>query len=292
MRSYIFHFLTALKYHPDRNKEEGANVKFQKIGEAFEVLGDQEKRANYDAASRKNHLSAASATASDLFAHFFSDTSHFDHYSSSSSSDEDDLFHLFSNIPKRPRYHPPSPPYKQQSIKRTLPVSLNDLYTGTTKRMKVTKTVFDSHGFPASTDKILTIRVVPGWKSGTKVRFPGEGDASVTGEAQDIEFEIVEKPHPVYTRHEDNLHTTMTLTLLQALTGFKKELTTLDGKTITVEEPEGTIIHSGQEKILIGEGMPNYHTGEKGDLIITFQVELPTVLSDNQRAALKKVLVN
>lgn len=283
--------MTALKFHPDRNKEEGANVKFQKIGEAFEILGDPEKRANYDA-TRNDHSSAAVERARDLFAHFFSDSPPFDHYSSSSSDDED-LFDFFrNNIPKRPRYHPPSPPYKHQSIKRTLPVSLNDLYTGTTKRMKVTKTIFDGRGFPASTDKILTVRVVPGWKSGTKVRFPGEGDVLLTGEAQDIEFEIVEKPHPVFTRHEDNLHTTMTLTLLQALTGFKKELTTLDGKTITVEEPEGTIIHSGQEKILIGEGMPNYHTGEKGDLIITFQVELPTALTDNQRAALKKVLIN
>ncbi len=38
-----------MKYHPDRNKEEGANVKFQKIGEAFEVLSDNGKRAEYDA---------------------------------------------------------------------------------------------------------------------------------------------------------------------------------------------------------------------------------------------------
>lgn len=150
--------------------------------------------------------------------------------------------------------------------------------------MKVTKTIFDEYGRSIPSDKILTINVVPGWKSGTKIRFPGEGSTS----SQDIEFEIKEKPHPVYTRHEDNLHTNMTLSLVEALTGFRKELTTLDGKTITVEE--SSIIHSGQEKIMIGEGMPNYHTGEKGDLIITFRVEFPAFLNDNQRAVLKKVL--
>lgn len=285
--------MVALKYHPDRNKEEGSNVKFQKIGEAFEVLSDKSKREEYDSSRnptkrRKfNNNDMFGGSAEDLFAHFFEGTG------VSSSSDDDDFFSFFSN--KSSDYHrpaPPSPPYKPQSVKRSLPVSLDDLYTGTTKRLKVTRTIFDKSGRTVPSDKILSINVVPGWKSGTKVRFPGEGDTLSTGEVQDIEFEIKEKPHATYTRRDDNLYTTMNLTLLEALTGFKKDLTKLDGSTVSIEENEGSVVHSGQEKILIGEGMPNYKTGEKGDLIVQFQVEFPKSLTAEQRDVLKQVLVN
>ncbi|KAI8137203.1 DnaJ domain-containing protein, partial [Fennellomyces sp. T-0311] len=97
-------------------------------------------------------------------------------------------------------------PQKPPAIKRPLPISLEDLYKGCTKRLKVTRKIRDgATGRPMNTDKILTINVKPGWKAGTKIRFPGEGDELENGQTQDIEFIVEEKPHPTFKREGDNL---------------------------------------------------------------------------------------
>lgn len=307
----------ALKFHPDRNKEQGAHEKFQKIGEAFEVLSDKKKRQQYDQNQYTNnqdnfgyYYNTSHATAEDLFTQFFNNSRFA--CDTSSSDDDDDIFTLFGSGRPRNNFNKgatrrsrtttsfattlPSPPYyyqqKPQSVKRKLPVSLDDLYTGTTKRLKVTRTLYDQHsGQSCASDKILTINVVPGWKSGTKIRFPGEGDTcSTSGSQQDIEFEIQEKLHATFTRKGDNLYMTMHVSLLEALTGFQKDLIKLDGTPLSITQREDEIVHSGQEKIMIGEGMPNYKTGEKGDLIVQFQVDFPKSLAAEQRETLKKVL--
>ncbi|KAI9365059.1 DnaJ domain-containing protein [Pilaira anomala] len=281
----------ALEYHPDRNKQEGAKLKFQKIAEAFEILSDKSKRQQYDARQQyqDNNSPPLSTYSNDiytgfspeeLFAQFFQTTPH-----SPFSSDDDDFFSFFH------QQAPPSPPpQKPRSVKRSLPVSLDDLYTGTTKRLKVSRTIYNKQGRTVPSDKVLTVNVLPGWKSGTKIRFPDEGDQFPNGERQDIEFEIKEKPHPVFTRKGCNLYTTMTISLLEALTGFRKEIKRLDGSSLIVQEPESSITQSGQEKIIIGEGMPNYKSGEKGDLFLRFQVEFPKSLTPKQRETLKSVL--
>ncbi|KAI8064333.1 uncharacterized protein B0P05DRAFT_590158 [Gilbertella persicaria] len=280
----------ALKYHPDRNKEASAKLHFQQISEAFEVLNDKKKRREYDlerSSSKGNN--EFPYFAEDLFAQFFSNTRPYS--PSSSASDEDDF--LFNDMyGSRDSFHqsPPSSPlsssYKPKSIKRPLHVSLDDLYTGTTKRLKVTRTLANQ-----TTDKILTVNVKPGSKQGSKICFPGEGDTLPSGAQQDIEFEIQEKPHDVYTRQGDNLYMTLRITLLEALTGFKKTIKKLDGTTTLITSSENRIIQTGHEDILIGEGMPKEQSGERGDLIVRYQVEYPESLTIKQRQVLKKVLV-
>ncbi|KAI8977136.1 hypothetical protein BDF20DRAFT_821080 [Mycotypha africana] len=179
---------------------------------------------------------------------------------------------------------------KPPAIKRPFPISLEDLYKGATKRLKVTRKLRDgATGRPVTTDKILTINVKPGWKAGTKIRFPGEGDELENGQTQDIEFIVEEKPHPVYKREGDNLRMTIQLTLVEALTGFKKTIKTLDDRTLSVNNTK-SVIHSGQESRVANEGMPNSKTGKKGDLIITYDVKFPTSLTDSQKEAIKKAL--
>ncbi|KAG1474610.1 hypothetical protein G6F56_000255 [Rhizopus delemar] len=187
-------------------------------------------------------------------------------------------------------FQQPQEPEKPPAIKRPFPVSLEDIYAGCTKRLKVTRKLRDSAtGRAVQTDKILTITVKPGWKAGTKIRFPGEGDELENGTTQDIEFILEEKPHAVFKREGDNLRMTIQLTLLEALTGFQKKIKTLDDRTLSVNNTK-SVIQSGQESRVSGEGMPNSKTGKKGDLIITYDVKFPTALNDSQKQQLKNVL--
>ncbi|KAI8890707.1 DnaJ-domain-containing protein [Backusella circina FSU 941] len=181
-------------------------------------------------------------------------------------------------------------PQKPPAIKRPLLLSLEDLYKGTVKRLKVTRKIRDpSSGNPTTSDKILTINVKPGWKPGTKIRFPGEGDEFENGMKQDIEFVVEEKPHPIYKRESDNLRIKVRLSLAEALTGFKKAIKTLDDRTLSINNSK-SVIHPGQESRVSNEGMPNSKTGKKGDLIITYEVDFPSSLTDEKKELIKKAL--
>ncbi|KAI7828863.1 hypothetical protein BC939DRAFT_52294 [Gamsiella multidivaricata] len=182
-----------------------------------------------------------------------------------------------------------SAPEKPPALVRTLAVSLEDLAKGVTKRLKVTRKVRDGSG--RSADKILTVDVKPGWKAGTKIRFPNEGDEYPNGTTQDIEFVLEEKPHPVFTRRGDDLIVELELTLLEALTGFSKTVKTLDGRTLPVSASGSRVIQPSQEEKFPGEGMPiSKKPGQKGDLIVRFVVKFPTQLTPAQKEGLKKIL--
>jgi DnaJ family protein B protein 4 len=190
----------------------------------------------------------------------------------------------------RPQQHH-AEPEKPPALERSLAVSLEDLAKGVTKRLKVTRKVTN----PASgrtSDKILTIDVKPGWKAGTKIRFPREGDEYPNGAIQDIVFTLEEKPHPVFTRKGDDLVMSLELTLLEALTGgFSKVVKTLDGRSLPISASSSRIIQPGQEERFPGEGMPiSKKPGQKGDLIVKFAVKFPTTLTAAQKTELKKIL--
>lgn len=189
----------------------------------------------------------------------------------------------------RPQQH--AEPEKPPALERPLAVSLEDLAKGVTKRLKVTRKVTN----PASgrtSDKILTIDVKPGWKAGTKIRFPREGDEYPNGALQDIVFTLEEKPHPVFTRKGDDLVVSLELTLLEALTGgFSKVIKTLDGRSLPISASSSRIIQPGQEERFPGEGMPiSKKPGQKGDLIVKFVVKFPTTLTAAQKAEIKRIL--
>ncbi|KAI7905106.1 uncharacterized protein BX663DRAFT_501744 [Cokeromyces recurvatus] len=277
----------ALKFHPDRNKDKLAKCQFQQISEAFEVLSNKRKYCPYDEDSRTtcsfNNHDDTSLSPEELFAHLFSDTAAASYSSSSSSSDEDDFYDLFDQVCDPPYHYQQKP----QSVKRSLPISLSDLYTGTTKRLKVTRQLLNK----TTTNKILSVHIQPGSKQGTKLYFPGEGDALPSGQNQDIEFEIQEKPHEIFTRKGDHLYTTLQISLLEALTGFEKSIPKLDGSSYLIKI-QNRIIQTGQKEIIHGEGMPNMLTGKKGDMIVQFQVQFPETLTEEQCRTLKSVFTS
>jgi len=180
-------------------------------------------------------------------------------------------------------------PRKEKPIMTKLNCTLEELYTGCTKKMKITKTLVDENGKRVQAEKILTLQVKPGWKSGTKITFPEEGDEAPGVIPSDVIFVLEEKPHLYFKRDGDTLIYTANISLAQALTGVKIELPTLDGRRLNVEIRD--VISPGFQKIIPGEGMPLQKNPEqKGNLVIKFNIKFPMSLSDEQKKRLKEIL--
>lgn len=142
--------------------------------------------------------------------------------------------------------------------------------------------------------QVLEINVLPGWKSGTKVRFPRAGNEQPTGESQDLVFVVEEKPHARFTRDGNDLIVTQKLPLVEALTGEggKKTIEQLDGRKLQVSVPGG-VVKPGQQTTLSGEGMPVRKEGQvrkKGNLIVKWEIVFPDRLTPSQKEGIKKVL--
>ncbi|KAJ7707499.1 hypothetical protein B0H17DRAFT_1032893 [Mycena rosella] len=192
--------------------------------------------------------------------------------------------------PSRRRASPQKAPAAPTEITRPLKLSLAELYAGTTKRLKVGRRLLDG----SSEDKVLEIQVQPGWKSGTKVRFPHAGNEQPGGEAQDLVFVVEEKPDGAFERRGDDLVCRVQISLLDALAGNggKKIVEALDGRKLQVGVPQG-VVKPGQETTMLGEGMPIRKDGSvkrKGDLIVKWDVVFPDRITPAQKEGLRKVL--
>ncbi|KIJ51438.1 hypothetical protein M422DRAFT_158495 [Sphaerobolus stellatus SS14] len=185
----------------------------------------------------------------------------------------------------------PNGPTGPAEITKPLKVSLEDLYAGTTKRLKVGRRLLSG----ATEEKILEIEVQPGWKAGTKVRFPHAGNEQPpTGEAQDVVFVVEEKPHPRFTRDGNDLIAKIQIPLVDALTGTgtTQTLEMLDGRKMRLTPPAG-IVKPGTETRTSGEGMPIRKGGvgkSRGDLIVKWEVSFPDRLTPAQKEGLRKIL--
>jgi DnaJ family protein B protein 4 len=174
-----------------------------------------------------------------------------------------------------------------QPVHHPIRLTLEELYTGVTKKLKVTRRLLDG----GTTEKILTIQVKPGWKVGTKIKFSGEGDELPGGKAQDIEFTIEEAPHARFRRSGDDLVIALEISLSESLCGFSRTVQMLDGRNLRVST--AAISPPNHEMRFGGEGMPNSKTGIKGDLLVRCNVRYPPSsyrLTDAQKEQLKQAL--
>ncbi|KAI9007993.1 hypothetical protein BC832DRAFT_401958 [Gaertneriomyces semiglobifer] len=181
-------------------------------------------------------------------------------------------------------------PRAQTSVQRQLPVSLEDLYTGTTKRLKVTRRNLNG----TTSEKVLTIQIKPGWKAGTKIKFANEGDELPDGSTQDIEFIIAEKEHPRFKRDGDKLRSEISIELWEAMCGFSKKIQHLDGRMVEITGGQGSSpVKPGSSIVLSGEGMPvSKMPGKKGDLIVKVNVRFPDHVTPAQKDGIKRLFAS
>lgn len=125
--------------------------------------------------------------------------------------------------------------------------------------------------------KILDVHIDKGMKDGQKITFSGEGDQDPEIEPGDIVIVLDEKEHPVFKRNGLDLAMEMNIKLVEALCGFEKAVTTLDGRVLVVQSFVGDIIKPRDVKCVLNEGMPVLRDPySKGRLIVQFNVEFPS----------------
>jgi DnaJ family protein B protein 11 len=100
-------------------------------------------------------------------------------------------------------------------------------------------------------------------------------------------FVIHEIPHPVFKREKNDLHTNLVISLKEALLGFKKQITHLDGHQVTIKK-EG-VVQPGDVIKIKEEGMPVHQTSEKGDLYVKIEIKFPELLTEKQKES--KILI-
>ncbi|XP_073000655.1 uncharacterized protein [Typha latifolia] len=312
--------------NPNNKKE--AEAKFKQISEAYEVLSDAQKRAVYDQYGEEGlkgqvpppgYGGAGGGTtffsggggngpttfrfnprsADDIFAEFFGFSSPFGGMGGRGGGMRggsrfpggmfgDDVFGSGSAYGGEGSVNSQRP-QKAAAIENRLPCSLEDLYKGTTKKMKISREIADASGRTMPVEEILTIDIKPGWKKGTKITFPEKGNEAPNIIPADIVFIIDEKPHDVFTREGNDLIITQNISLVEALTGYTVHLTMLDGQNLTI--PINSIIHPGYEEVVRREGMPiPKDPSKRGNLRIKFNIKFPSRLTPDQKAGIKRLL--
>ncbi|MGH0148345.1 UNVERIFIED_CONTAM: hypothetical protein FKN15_012890 [Acipenser sinensis] len=193
------------------------------------------------------------------------------------------------------RRHPAEPLHRRGKLQdapvvHELRVSLEEIFHGCTKRMKITRRRLNPDGRTArSEDKILHIVIKRGWKEGTKITFPKEGDETPENIPADIAFVLKDKPHPHFKRDGSNIIYSTTICLKEALCGCTVNIPTIDNRVIPL--PCTDIIKPGTVKRLRGEGLPFPKSPtQRGDLIVEFKVRFPDRIPPQSREILKQHL--
>ncbi|ESQ35749.1 hypothetical protein EUTSA_v10007652mg [Eutrema salsugineum] len=182
-----------------------------------------------------------------------------------------------------------TPPKKPPAVEKKLECTLEELCHGGVKNIKITRDIISDEGLIKKQEETLRVNIKPGWKKGTKITFEGAGSEKPGYLPEDITFVVEEKRHPLFKRRGDDLEIAVEIPLLKALTGCKLSVPLLSGESMSISV--GEVIFHGFEKAIKGQGLPNAkEEGKRGDLKITFLVNFPKELSQEQRSMAYEVL--
>jgi curved DNA-binding protein len=273
----------ARKYHPDLNpNDKEANKKFQEVNEANEVLSDADKRKKYDQYGENwQHADAYEAQQQQGGGRPHSGYSGgggtgggFNYENFGEGGDFSDYFQsMFGNMNGGGRGKKAK--YRGQDFSSELHLNLLDV----TEPQKQTLNV---------KGKNIRITIPAGVENGQTIKIAGHGGAgSNGGPAGDLLITFVIKDDAKFKRDGNNLHTTVNIDLYTAVLGGEVIAETLTGK-VKVPVKAGT--QNGAKVKLKGKGMPVYKKeNEFGDLYLSYQIEIPTELTDKQKELFKEL---
>lgn len=259
----------AREYHPDVSKHADAENRFKEVAEAYEVLHNAEKRAEYDelrqARSRSQH---AGSTSGDAGAHAQSDQDFADFFSS--------IFGRGSS----PFGRGEPPGRKGRDVEMELPVFLEETLSEQTKPVEYVLSYHDERGQLQEARKSLNVKIPAGVSDGERIRLKGQGTPGIgNAPAGDLYLHIRLVPHPLFDVEGHNLIVTVPLAPWEAALGGKVTVPTLTGKIQMTIQPNS---QTGQRLRVKGKGLVGKHG--TGDLFAVLKVVMPKHSDDTSKA--------
>ncbi len=275
----------ARKYHPDLNRDDSeAEDKFKAIGEAYEVLGDEEKRKRYDqyGSAWKQAQNTGSAPPGwegfNFEAARNNEGADFEFGSSGFSS----FFDMLFGQQGRPHWNRQRgaasrgesfPSSRGSDREATLAVTLEDLAVGGQRSLSITDPNTGQR-------KSLKVKIPPGVLPGQKIRLANQGEPGMGGQPGDLFLKLESAPHPRFRLDGRDLHAKVPITPWEAALGVTASVPTLQ-EPVEIRIPPGS--SSGRRIRLTGRGLPN-PKGSAGDLYIELKVVVPEQPSETEKA--------
>ena len=263
----------ALKWHPDKNQgNTEAEEKFKEISEAYIILKDPDKRAQYDQFGHsafegggQGGMNMDMNAFDDLFSNIFK----------GGGGNKGFGFDIFGD-----RFHDLGKGFTIQirgaDITYSYDLTLEEILGGKKIVVKGAK------------GKELSVDIPAGVHHGTQVRVSGEGEEGRQGGNRgDLYIRVNQLNHEHFDRKGDDLYTRIPITMTMAALGGQIESPTIDGTLVKVKIPEGT--QSGDILKIPNKGMTRLKRGTRGDLLLNIFVETPVNLSLKQKNLLKQL---
>ena len=248
--------------HPDKTKGDAAKEEqFKAVSEAYEILSDAKKRAEYDEARSLYEKGGFRApTGGGFQGGDFGDIF-------GSGNPQDIFANLFGGGRRGPR--------KGQDLQTEATITFRESVFGTTLDLRL--------GMERGGSQNISARVPTGVHDGAKIRVKGKGAPGEAGPG-DLFIQLTVKPHPIFSRKGENLLLTLPVTFAEATLGADLKVPTLGGEDVTVRLAAGT--PTGRVLRVKGRGITKGHT--VGDLLVTIEVQVPRRVEGEALDALKK----
>jgi len=280
----------AMQFHPDRNPDnKEAESKFKEINEAYQALGDPEKRSHYDRlGSEYTQWQRQGAPGGFNWGQWTTGqqgqrqgpgnvrveyAGNMDDLFGQEGGFSDFFQQIFGGLggfrePNRGQ------PARQPAYEQPVTISLEEAFHGGKRLMQMD-------------GRRLEVKIPAGAVSGTRIRMAGAGPAGRGGQGSDIYLVVDVAADPRFTLSGEDLHTEVETELVTAVLGGDLRVPTLDGDVI-LKVPAGT--QPGQSIRIKGKGLPNLKKNkERGDLFAKIKVRIPKKLSQEQRELFEKL---
>lgn len=277
-----------MKWHPDRNQgSEDSKKMSEKINGAYEVLGDDEKRLEYDNISKnpfaRMNSGGTEVPMDDILNMFFKGMPGFPGMSGFPGMPPGAKVHVFNGSPMgfNQAISKPIP------IMKTIEINMSQVLSGASIPLEVERWIIENQ-IKVFEKETIYVTVPKGIDDNEMIILRDSGNVLNENVKGDIKIFVKIKNETPFKRVGLDLILNKTISLKDSLCGFTFELDYINGKSYTLNNNKGNIIPSGYKKIYQGMGLTR--GDHKGNMIIQFNVNFPDKLTEEQIVKLTEIL--